>query len=322
MKIERDFLESVAREAGDYALSHQGKAEPEKKTVSVHIGDDYYREQKSSFSFVDLTCQKMIMKAIGSTYKGLGLVAEENDKEIEVMRSQLFVGENELVEGRYTLMIDPIDGTSNYLSATPGTPYKISRKNNWGVSICILHGTDTIGGAIYYPAVKLMLSTIKGEGTQINGKLLRINSNKEFDEQEYVRIGGIDKTLHRLREYFPSDIDKSPGSWVSGFLALLKGSQANLEIISDLDLVSYTSYVGKNVNMFDIGCGILAYQEAGGIVVNAEGNEFNPFADTVYDEGEKSLKARSLMIMAPGKIYVNGLLKHLESNNVSFLNHA
>lgn len=68
-------------------------------------------------------------------------------------------------------IIDPIDGTANYARSIPES----------AISVALRHGQDVVVGVVYCPALDEMYVGIKGMGSTLNGKPLKVSS-KSFRE--------------------------------------------------------------------------------------------------------------------------------------------
>ena len=127
------------------------------------VGDEvmsYYRtpfkitqkDRCSFYSDVDVLSQNMLKEKLQNLLPGSGCIAEE----LEVYDKK-----------KFTWVIDPIDGTRNFVR---GMPY-------FGISVALLENNEVIAAVVYMPAMHDMISAQKGMGTWVNGK--KISSNLE-----------------------------------------------------------------------------------------------------------------------------------------------
>jgi myo-inositol-1(or 4)-monophosphatase len=72
---------------------------------------------------------------------------------------------------RYTWVIDPLDGTSNYLRGFP----------HWCVSIALCEGPDPLHAVIFDPLRNELFTASRGGGAQLNGKKIRVAERKDLD---------------------------------------------------------------------------------------------------------------------------------------------
>jgi len=173
----KKILEEIVLETGEYVLSNWGKTIPLTKKSVGERGDKSRLEEKAAFSEVDASAE---IRLIGGLKRNLispesiYLIGEEETPEIESASRSYFSGKGFNPSG-LTLIVDPIDGTRNYLSASNDEEF--DRSKLWGVSTCLCLGKDPIAMAISYPAMGLLLSSEKSGQTRINEKEVGIYEN-------------------------------------------------------------------------------------------------------------------------------------------------
>jgi len=313
-EINLDILEQIIIEAGDFALEKCGNIENIEKEVSKNIdADKSYFEEKKAFSYIDTQVQYMIMQKVLKNYpKTFGIIAEEENEKILKLYNK-FLFKNKFKENRYTLLIDPIDGSKNYLSKFKNESKKF-KENFWGVSILITLGTQPIIGLIYYPAIDdgVLLKVKKGKGLFINNKKIRINNNILFSSKNHTRVSSAaPSNIREFKNRFPDDI-YNPGSFVTTLLAIIKGTCEEAGILSDIDsLVDYKAYIGKHIDVLDLGCSSLAYSEAGGTVCNLKGEIINPIDYWAFNSNKKSIVIDKLFFFTSSINYFLKMKKHL-----------
>lgn len=291
------ILEQAIQSGATIALSHYGKIEP-LQGKSVESDDSHTVWEKSAISEADIAVQVAVMQSILESGIDMGIICEESGEEIKKLEEQ-FLHKNKFVESKLTLVIDPIDGTGNYLSATRGHPDFEKNKHNhnfWGVSGAIFQGSECIMGVIEYPALGLKLVTQKEKGTTINGKKINVVKN-EFSEESIVRASGSVKEK-RLKELFPNQTHDQR-CMVARLL-----SYVGYEGMTKID-----AYIGEYVPVYDLACAPLAYAEAGGFVIDDNGKECNPFEELIFD-GEIRQKKRFYFV--PTKEFGFSLLAYIQ----------
>src|SRR3990167_8096406 len=65
----------------------------------------------------------------------------------------------------YTIIVDPLDGTNNFVLGIP----------NFSVSIAIVNNKETIAGVIYQPILNQTYFAEKNKGTELNGQKINVN---------------------------------------------------------------------------------------------------------------------------------------------------
>ena len=140
-------------------------------------------------------------------------------------------------------IIDPIDGTTNFLNGVP----------HFCISIALLIENEIIAGVIYDPIKDEIFYAEKKGGSYLNNKSIRVSKKNKISDCLY----GVN-----FKKNIPNNL-----------IIRNTGSAA-----LDLAYVSSGRFDGclqKNVNLWDIAAGTVLIKEAGGIVGNFEIEKFN-----------------------------------------------
>ncbi|WP_306110634.1 MULTISPECIES: inositol monophosphatase family protein [Roseovarius] len=146
-------------------------------------------------------------------------------------------------------IVDPLDGTTNFLHGLP----------HWCVSIALEHKGQVVGGVIFDAAKDEMFLAEKGEGAFINEKRLRVSGRSKLIESIFatgVPFGGrgdLPATLQDLARLMPTCAGVR--RWGSAAL--------------DMAYVAAGRYEGfweRRLNAWDIAAGVIIVKEAGGFV--------------------------------------------------------
>lgn len=154
-------------------------------------------------------------------------------------------------------IVDPLDGTTNFLHGLP----------HWAVSIALEHKGKIVAGVIYDPAKDEMFFAEKGEGAWMNDMRIRVSSRSRLIESIFstgLPFGGrsdLPATLQDLARLMPA----CAGVRRWGAAAL------------DMAYVAAGRYEGfweRRLNAWDMAAGIIIVKEAGGFVqpLNPEGS--------------------------------------------------
>ncbi|UWR08102.1 inositol monophosphatase family protein [Ruegeria sp. B32] len=154
-------------------------------------------------------------------------------------------------------IVDPLDGTTNFLHGLP----------HWAVSIALEHKGKIVAGVIYDPAKDEMFFAEKGEGAWMNDMRIRVSSRSRMIESIFstgLPFGGrsdLPATLQDLARLMPA----CAGVRRWGAAAL------------DMAYVAAGRYEGfweRRLNAWDMAAGIIIVKEAGGLVqpLNPEGS--------------------------------------------------
>ena len=149
-------------------------------------------------------------------------------------------------------IVDPIDGTTNFLNGVP----------HFCISIALLFEKEIIAGVIYDPIKDEIFYAEKNGGSFLNNKSIRVSKKNDISGCLY----GVN-----FRKNLPENL-----------IIRNTGSAA-----LDLAYVSCGRFDGclqKNVNLWDIAAGTVLIKEAGGIVDNFEFKEFNKISIKASNE--------------------------------------
>jgi len=149
-------------------------------------------------------------------------------------------------------IIDPIDGTTNFLNGIP----------HFCTSIALLVDNEIIAGVTYDPIKDEIFYAEKNGGSYLNNKSIRVSKKNKITDCIY----GVN-----FRKDLPDNL-----------LVRNTGSAA-----LDLAYVSsgrFDCCLQKNVNLWDIAAGIVLIKEAGGVVDNFELKKFNKISIKASNE--------------------------------------
>jgi|TARA_B100000073_G_scaffold250262_1_gene210483 myo-inositol-1(or 4)-monophosphatase len=177
----------------------------------------------------DLKAEKIIIDELKKARPNYSILSEENG--VENNKDQ-----------NNTWIIDPIDGTINFLHGVP----------HFAISIALKSNNEIISGLIFDPIKNEMFFAEKENGAYFNNHRIRVSKKNKLDDCLFVTGGKIvqEIDLHYRK---------------SGCAAL------------DMAYVAagrYDGYFQDNLNLWDIAAGIILIKEAGGVL-----NEIDLTAD-------------------------------------------
>ena len=109
-----------------------------------------YKKDLTPLTSVDLMSDKIITGLIKKNFPSHGILSEEN-------------GENFGKE--FTWIVDPLDGTTNYILGLP----------LFAVSLALIKGKEPILSAVFNPITEELYLAEKGRGAYLNGRKIRVN---------------------------------------------------------------------------------------------------------------------------------------------------
>jgi len=216
--------EAVVREAGRVAADHFARRE----LLSIQ-----HKGAQDLVSEADRACEDLIVSGLSKLFPDDGFLGEER-------------GARNL-DARAVWVIDPIDGTHNFLTGIP----------IWCVSVGLVVDREFALGIIYHPVAAELYSARKGGGSFLNGHAIRVSGENDIKR---ARIG-IGFSYRRPVADHVRTVD-----------SLLSAGCEYLRIGSGALGLAFTAagrfdgYWERHINSWDAAAGIVLVQEAGGMV--------------------------------------------------------
>lgn len=170
-------------------------------------------------------------------------------------------GEVKGINPDYCWIIDPLDGTTNFLNGIP----------HWCISIALEHKGEIVAGLVHDPVKDELFHAEKGSGAFIARRSrLRVSARNKA-EGSIIGIGGVSRYKKDKREKFISELTAIIDS---GFNVRRNGAAA-----LDLSYVAAGRFDGfweRSLSPWDIAAGILIVKESGGFVSDVDDIRKNP----------------------------------------------
>lgn len=192
-------------------------------------------------SAADLRAEQVLFEELSKGRPKYGFVMEER-------------GEIEGADNSNRWVVDPLDGTSNFLHGIP----------QFAVSICLERDRQPYAGVVFNPASNELFWAEKGEGAWLNDKRIRVTARTALDECLFAT--GLPFKGRPGRDISLKEVDRVLGE-TAGVRRF--GSAA-----LDLAFVAagrFDAYWERGLNAWDVGAGITLVREAGGTVSELEG---------------------------------------------------
>jgi myo-inositol-1(or 4)-monophosphatase len=170
-------------------------------------------------------------------------------------------------------IVDPLDGTTNFLHGMP----------HWAVSIALEHKGEVVAGVVFDPAKDEMFFAEKGQGAWLNdNRRLRVSGRKAMHEAVFATgvPFGAKRTLPLMLQDLARLMPACAGVRRWGSAAL------------DLAYVAagrFDGYWEREINAWDMAAGILIVREAGGMATGI--GDGNPLDTGTVIAGNASLFA-------------------------------
>ena len=154
-------------------------------------------------------------------------------------------------------IIDPIDGTTNFLHGIP----------HFAISIGLEHDGEIICGIIYDPIKDEMFVAEKGNGSYLNNQRIRVSSRSKLEN--CIIFTGGPKIGVKNRELFLKEYNNVSSKVLS---AIRKLGSASLDM-AYVAAGRCDGFWQRNLNYWDIAAGIILVKESGGFVTDFNGEK-------------------------------------------------
>jgi myo-inositol-1(or 4)-monophosphatase len=232
IKITNQVTE-VSKQAGDFIRQERKTFDPDKIE---------YKGLNDLVSYVDKTAEKIIVKGLRKILPEAGFITEE--------KTTTTLGE------RYNWIIDPLDGTTNFIHGLPA----------FSVSIALKEYDELVLGVVYEINQEECFYAWKDAPAYLNNTEIRVSNNKKV----------ADSLLATGFPYY--DFGKQ-AVYIELFADLMKNCHGLRRIGSAAVDLAYTAcgrfdaFYEYNLNAWDVAAGIVIVKQAGGQVVNFKGGD-------------------------------------------------
>ncbi|MBF8267049.1 MAG: inositol-phosphate phosphatase [Dehalococcoidia bacterium] len=187
-------------------------------------------------SDVDKLAERQIIAGLRREFPDAGFLAEESEP----------VASN----SGYTWIIDPLDGTRNYVMEIPF----------FSMVIALAKGDDLLLGLTYDPVRRDMFQAVKGQGAFLNGEPIHVSAKTELEQA--------------LLGYDLGYVDEAAGAAIEMMLRLWPNLQGMRMMGSAALGLAYAAcgkwdlYFHHSLAPWDLASGLLLVREAGGVVTD------------------------------------------------------
>jgi myo-inositol-1(or 4)-monophosphatase len=194
------------------------------------------------FSAADLQAEETVRRHLEKAAPTFGFLGEEG-------------GLTEGTDKSHVWIVDPLDGTTNFLTGVP----------IFAVNIALARDGEVIAGVTYVPAMREMFRAETGCGAYLNDTPIRVSTRDKLEDAVLaVGIPFAAKPEHeRFRREMANLTDR-----VAGIRRLGAGAV-------DLAYVAagrFDAYWEQKVSAWDMAAGVVLVKEAGGVISDTLGN--------------------------------------------------
>jgi len=223
----------VSKQAGDFIRR-------ERKTFNADKIE--YKGLNDLVSYVDKTAEEIIVTALEKILPEAGFITEEKTKN--------------KIAGQYNWIIDPLDGTTNFIHGVP----------SFSVSIALKEYDELVIGVVYEINLDECFYAWKGSPAYLNGTEINVSKAPKI----------ADSLIATGFPYY--DFIKQP-QYIELFTYLMKNCHGLRRLGSAAVDLCYTAagrfdaFYEYNLNAWDVAAGIVIVKQAGGHIVNFSGGD-------------------------------------------------
>lgn len=218
-------------------------------------------------SKADLSAEKILKDELRGARPTYGWLGEET-------------GEEQGEDPTRRWIVDPLDGTTNFLHGMP----------HWAVSVALEHKGEVVAGVVFDPAKDEMFYAEKGQGAWLNdSRRLRVSGRRRLEEAVFATgvPFGAKKTLPAMMRDLSRLMPLTAG--------LRRWGAASLDL-AYVAAGRFDGYWERELNPWDMAAGLLIVREAGGLV------EAVRAGDTVFESGSVLCANEALFPMLAGTL--------------------
>lgn len=201
---------------------------------------------KDLVSEADLAAQRTLRQALLDPFPEYGFLGEEEPQLLE-----------RLSEFDYCWVVDPLDGTSNYVHGVP----------SYAISIALWHANAPLIGIVWDPILQECYRAVRGKGATLNGKPIHPSGCRRLREAlvaaslaPQVARGSVE--VARLVEaIYEAQAVRRTGSAALNLCYVAAGR--------------FDGYWATSVRLWDVAAGLLLVEEAGGVATGLQGEPFD-----------------------------------------------
>ncbi len=163
-------------------------------------------------------------------------------------------------EWKFRWIVDPLDGTTNFLHGIPHWAISIALERRLGKT------SEIVAGVIFSPAQNELFVAEKGGGAYLNDRRIRVSARREMAEALFAT--GIPYATLPTKRAFSATLER--------IMPEVAGVRRFGSAALDLAWVAAGRYEGfweLGLNPWDIAAGILLVREAGGFVTDEKGGD-------------------------------------------------
>ena len=218
------------------------------KEQTLIAGQEELKSHNNLVTYVDRQAEHRLVQALLAIEPGAGIIAEEGTGAPNV--------------GGLNWVIDPLDGTTNFIHGLP----------LWCISIALVDGTEPLLGVIHDPNSNECFTAVAGGGAHLNQEKIHVSSPREL----------LNSLIATGFPYDDFGREKSYMQLLQSVMHTTRGVRRLGSAAIDLAWVAcgrFEAFYEYGLNAWDVAAGALIVREAGGTVTG-----FSPSTDPIFGE--------------------------------------
>lgn len=244
----KEQLLSIIKEAGEIFKDGYFKTK-----------DITFKGKKDLVTQYDVAVEQFLIKEFHENFREFNIIAEESD--------------NDDVPFHNSIIIDPIDGTTNFVNKIP----------HCAISVGVYKEKKPYMGVVYNPILDELFFAQIGKGAYLNDTPLKVSEDENlitaliatgFPYSAGTNPDDLNMVVNIIRNMLPNSQDvRRLGSASLDLCYVAQGK--------------FGGYYEINLKPWDVSAGIIIVQEAGGIITNQNGEPFDMFKDKMMVASNK-----------------------------------
>ena len=236
----KERLKEIIKEAGK--ILHEGYYSNKDVT---------FKAKKDLVTKYDVGVENFLKEKFSEEFTDFNIIAEESD--------------NSNIEFKDSIIIDPIDGTTNFVNGVPHT----------AISVGVYKDKKPFIGIVYNPILDEMYEAQIGQGAFLNGKQIKVSDENDFQKalmatgfpySSGTNSDDLNDVIEKIKTILPKCQDiRRLGSAAIDLCMVARGT--------------YEGYYEMNLKAWDVSAGIIILNEAGGKVSTLNGSDYRLFED-------------------------------------------
>lgn len=208
-----------------------------------------FKAKKDLVTKYDLAVEEYLKKEFSKKFKEFNIIAEESD--------------NSSIEFKDSIIIDPIDGTTNFVNGIPHT----------AISVGVYKNKKPFIGIVYNPILDELYYAKVGKGAFLNNKKIEVSKDKVL--QTSLISTGFPYSNGSCNEDL-KDVMKKMENILPRCQDIRRLGSAALDLCYVARGI-YEGFYEMNLKAWDVSAGMIILNEAGGKVSTIDGSKYKLF---------------------------------------------